>query len=315
LIQLCDRFHLVSRLLGAVAAELGTLAILGPLGNALTLAGATFKQNNSKQWRFFIGEEECSSEKMLQRLYLGGSSGLIGDWTDAQRHHAKTWVVGLSKIWDNPRARDIQIKFIATRLFSFIMPETKKVLFTDEDWTSWKGAVKAAYLSYAANNPKLASDNFLIAHRSAAHAMWSPEWCVHVLKQLTFGPGIGIYPNRYNKIRPALESLFKITSLPKTSDLLKTWQAPVVTTPAKETGNVDLRQVSESETPTLPSPEPPPQPISEPPERELVFLEEVIKPLPSPPRLPLEVRPTEPAPASFVQFLVNLMMRLFTLVK
>lgn len=315
LIQLCDRFHLVSRLLGAVASELGPDAILSPLASALALSNATFKQNKIKQWRFFIGEEECASEKMLQKLYLGGSSGLIGDWTDAQRHHAKTWVVGLSKIWDNPRARDIQVKFIAARLFSFVMPETKKVLFVDEEWDSWKGAVKAAYLSFAANNPKLASDNFLIAHRSTSHAMWSPEWCVHVLKQLTFGPGIAIYPNRYNKIRPALEGLFNNISLPKTSDALKVWQTPVVTTPPKDAGNADLRQVAESETPTLPSPEPPPQPISEPPERELVFPEEVINPLPAPPRLPLEVRPTEPAPAGFIQFLVNLMMRLFTLVK
>lgn len=315
LIQLCDRFHLVSRLLGAVASELGVNAIIEPLREALNLSKAMFKQNKNKQWRFFIGEEECSTEQKLQELYLGGSSGRCGDWTDAQRHHAKTWVVGLAKIWDNPKACDVQVKFIASRLFSFVMPETKKILFADDDWNTWKGAIKAAYLSFAANNPKLASDNFLVALRTTDALIWSPEWCIHVLKQLTFGPNITIYPNRYNKIRPVLEVLFNITDLPKTSDDLKAHTTVVISTLEKETGNSELRQVSQRETPTLPSPEAPLTPISEPPERELVFLEEVINPLPLPPRLPGEVRTTQKVPATFTQFLVNLMMKLFTMSK
>jgi hypothetical protein len=60
---------------------------------------------------------------------------------------------------------------------------------------------------------------------------FSPDWCVEVLKQLTFGPQIAIYPQRYKAIRPVLERLFGV-DLPDYADDLKTWKSSVLTPPA-----------------------------------------------------------------------------------
>ena len=54
---------------------------------------------------------------------------------------------------------------------------------------------------------------------------WSEEWCVSLIKQLTFGPKIGIYPRRYEAIRPVVEKLYGI-NLPKTVKDLESWSAP-----------------------------------------------------------------------------------------
>ena len=45
---------------------------------------------------------------------------------------------------------------------------------------------------------------------------WSKEWSINLLKQLTFGPSVTIYPVRYNVIRPKIEEIWHI-ELPKTA--------------------------------------------------------------------------------------------------
>jgi peptidoglycan hydrolase-like protein with peptidoglycan-binding domain len=70
----------------------------------------------------------------------------------------------------------------------------------------------------------VASEHLQLAVGALTAPKWSPDWCIGVLKQLTFGPKITIYPQRYDKIRPKLEQHFAV-NLPDFAAELKTWEA------------------------------------------------------------------------------------------
>jgi hypothetical protein len=82
-------------------------------------------------------------------------------------------------------------------------------------------AVFAAFLSFAANNPTLASRHFLLAVKNNPQiSPWTRDWFIAILQQMTFGPGIAIYPHRYDCIRPVLEQLYGL-DLPDFSEQLR----------------------------------------------------------------------------------------------
>lgn len=308
LLQFCDKYLLVQRLLGEVADVCGLDVVTTPLQLALNSVGATFKKNKNAQWRFFIGTEECNNVKMLQKLYLGGSSGTIGDWTPQQKRIAQLWTMGLTNIWDNEKACAVQVDYTAKRLMSFVLPPAKAILFTDDNWDEWVGVVKATYLSFAANNPKIASQQLEIAVKNSKHEKWLREWCLDVIKQLTFGPEITIYPGRYDHLRHALERIFNV-ELPKSHIELEAWVAAVVEAPAATSSNVEddteSRLVDPTASQTLPSLEAPLTSISAPPDNVWVTAEEAEKPFPLPPLVPAELRKTTPITGTtFIQTLM-----------
>jgi hypothetical protein len=88
----------------------------------------------------------------------------------------------------------------------------------------WVGALRAAYLSFAANLPAVAGKHFMIAHKTSRNAQWTKEWALDVLRELTFGPGIGIYPHRYNAIRPVIEQIYGVDLPDFAKDL--GWRVP-----------------------------------------------------------------------------------------
>ena len=82
----------------------------------------------------------------------------------------------------------------------------------------------AAYLSFAVNNPTRANKHLGIGMKSFDGAAWTKDWLIHVLKELTFGPRIAIYPHRYDAIRKPLERYYGL-DLPDFASELKTWLA------------------------------------------------------------------------------------------
>src|SRR5690606_23339570 len=85
-------------------------------------------------------------------------------------------------------------------------------------------AARAADRSCAANDPPWANrhlQKFMTGHQAVP--MWTRDWLLGLLRELTFGPKVAIYPHRYDKIRPVLERLYGV-KLPDFSDELKTWQ-------------------------------------------------------------------------------------------
>lgn len=210
----------VSNMLGEVCNAGHPNMVLEPLSHVLNDCNAEFKKNPKGVWRFFLGGKEVTTVAQQQLLFLG-CDGHKGSWTPEAKMRAKAWAAAVASIWENPDAQEIQRKYTSSRLLLFSMRESKEVLFNDNlPHEGWVGAIKAIYLSFAANLPKVAND--MLASTVFVGPKWSESWCISLIKRLTFGPNIAIYPRRYDAIRPVVESIYGI-QLPKNAKSLETW--------------------------------------------------------------------------------------------
>jgi hypothetical protein len=226
LIQWCEAHYLVSGLLGTVAAS--NPALLDPMGPALKSVSAAFKQRQDGRWRFFDSTGEVNTLAKQQALFLG-CSGTKGAWTAETKARARLWAACVASIWENEEACRIQMRYTADRLSMFHTKESKAILCgpnSPKHNDGWVGAVRAAYLSFAANLPAVASEHLRLAVSQTNAAVWTEPWAIAVLRQLTFGPKIAIYPARYEKIRPKLESLYSV-DLPDFAPDLSEWHAEI----------------------------------------------------------------------------------------
>lgn len=223
LIQLIEaKYFLVSKLLGHIASH--DPQLLNALQPALKASKATFK-SNGRRWRFFFNDgNEVDELPEQQRLFLLNSTGHLGSWDNESKIHAKLWTATMANFLAQGPAIPLQTAYVASRLMTFVMPDAKKLLWDEKPSTGWVGALRAGYVSFSANNPLIASQGLQQAVKATNAAKWSPDWCITILKQLTFGPNITIYPGRYNKIRPVIEKNFGV-DLPDFADDLKKWQA------------------------------------------------------------------------------------------
>lgn len=215
----------VSDMLGlAVERDYNTMSLLRP---ALDASGATFKRNAKARWRFFFNDArgEVDRQEEQQQLFLLNSNGKV--WDDQSKERAKLWAASIANVWDSAAARKAQVDFTVPRLGWFQTAEARKALFggtTPADNTGWAGALRAGYISFAVNLPAVASKHLLKGIAESQETPWSPEWCTGLLKELTFGPKIAIYPARYNAVRPVLEKLFGV-DLPDFAKDLEQWKA------------------------------------------------------------------------------------------
>lgn len=225
LIQWCERGqYSVSDMLGAVAAR--DQGMLYSVDTYAKSVGVVFKQNAKGRWRFFFtdsrGEVDSLAEQ-LQLFYRQGD-GTQGTWTDKTKAYAKGWAAAISTVWENQYAREEQTKFTAARLGGFMLPFARSV-FTMYPTTPLALGLRAAYLSFAANNPTWANKSLQTAITNNPHLTpWSLDWAIAILKELTFGPKVAIYPHRYDAIRPVLERLYGL-SLPDFAVELRDWSA------------------------------------------------------------------------------------------
>lgn len=225
-IQWCEAaYFLTSNLLGYIASK--DPGLLAPLAPALAASKAEFKQKpGSNKWRFYFknGNNEVDERAEQQRLFLLNSDGFKGSWDDESKAHTKLWVACFANTMIQDAADNLQVAYTAARIKTFTTKDARAILFDEKPDTGWVGALRAAFLSYAANNPAIAAAQLTTAVKATTAAKWSPDWCIAILKQLTFGPNITIYPGRYNKIRPVIEKNFGV-DLPDFSDDLKKWHA------------------------------------------------------------------------------------------
>lgn len=225
IIQWAERSqYCVSDMLGKVAEALGEQYVLDCLAPALKASNATFHKNAKGKWRFFFIDSrgEVDTDVKQRELFLK-SSGEVGEWSEAAKAHAKIWAASVANVWWDERAQAVQRKFCVDRMMWFLLPTSKTELFASNiPNTSWHGAIKAGYLSFAGNLPAIA-DKVLKAHLAQTkHEKFSKNWCIELLKRLTFDPAIAIFLVRYNNIRPALEELYGV-ELPKTAKDLQVW--------------------------------------------------------------------------------------------
>jgi hypothetical protein len=292
----------VSGMLGHVIEKCGSDAVMVPLKPALDACNATFRKNAKGQWRFFFNDAKGEVDTLEKtRILFLGCPGLKGTWTPEAKSRAKLWAACVANVWSTDEACRAQNTYTRPRLVWFVMADAKKLLFDPEPDTGWVGALRAAFMTFAINRPSTANDMVKAAAAHLKSPKWSPDWCTGVLKQLTFGPKIAIYPVRYNGIRPVLEQLWGV-SLPKTAQDLAAWQEPEPTVapepvPPEPTVLVEPEPVPEPPPSPSPAPEPePPSPV----------------PTPEPPPGPIVPVPP-PRPSGVLGFVLWLLQTIFSM--
>lgn len=222
----------VSKMLGKIMESSAAEWATSCLADQLRLADASFHRNAAGQWRFFFNDErgEVDTVKKQQELFLR-CDGHKGSWSTSSTQYAKGWAAAFANIWLNQTARDIQERYTIEHLDGFITKDARPLLldglhlsdYNNDSLTSWRGGATAMYMSFAANNPTLAS-NALIAHcKATKFEKWTPEWCIELAKALTFSSNISIYPIRYAKIAPLIDRIYG-TEFPISSNDLKLWK-------------------------------------------------------------------------------------------
>lgn len=202
----------VSDMLGKVAQT--DRALLKPVTDMCLATGYDFHTNDKGRFRFFdrkvaIAMSEVDTTAEQQKLFLLNSNGLKGTWDPASKSYAKKWAAAISTVWEQPAAQKVQFDYTVSRLQQFVLPGSRKIL--DAAPVSGLGnALRAAFLSFAANNPTWADRSLVKAASQATAATYSLDWLIAALHELTYGFGIAIYPIRYRAIRPVLEQLYGV---------------------------------------------------------------------------------------------------------
>lgn len=246
LLQFCEAGqYSASDLLGALAEASPDL--LDPLKPALQQAKARFGVNKKGRHRFFFldsrGEVDTTDEQ--HQLFQLHADGTTESWDEASTEYVKQWVACAANTLAQPEAWEPQINFTARKLMGFVRPAARGVLWDSTPNTGLVAAVRAAYTSFAVNLPAVADRQLKAALAKTKHEKWSEGWCLDVLRELTFGSGISIYPRRYNVMRPVLETLYKV-DLPDLSDELKVWQAKLGIDPQDKIPTfMDVQEVQE----------------------------------------------------------------------
>jgi hypothetical protein len=201
------RLH-VSSMLGLVAER--APSALAELDAALAMSDASFGQMGDGRWRFRRDGAWVETPQQLRDLYLGGASGLKGEWTDAARAHAKAWAAAIASVFSHPEAQKAQVDFTAPKLETFAFEPARRILWdgTCPENDGLHGAVRAMFLSYAINLPSVSSKRLLAVKSSAPK--WSADWADDVLRSFVLESGVAIWPERYNRIRPRLEAAFGV---------------------------------------------------------------------------------------------------------
>ncbi len=225
-IQLCEKASLkVTNMLGQCAET--EQAFIKDVLSQLPYP-ADFKRNARNQWRlmFLDGRGEVDTPEQMRLMYLGGSSGQKGGYTDEQRAHACEVAAAFASLWDSPGMRAAQIAHLKPTLPSYVMARSRKILWDNPSEEGIWGAFKAAVVSYGANLPATADKLFFEAAQSPAWASASDlDKYTMAMRSIVFGSKVTIWPGRYKKIHPVLEKLFDV-DLPNLEELAGVGDSP-----------------------------------------------------------------------------------------
>jgi hypothetical protein len=183
-------------------------------------ASAGFTIGN--KYRFRYKNQWVIDRELQQEMFFLNATGEKGTWDTESKIRAKSWAVAVASLFENEACRRAQEKFTIGRLHNFIMPATKAFMDNELVDDLWRRTRNAAYISFAANNPSIANKMFQEYVKETPYLYGTKDWSIGLLQKLTFGPGISIYPGRYDKIRPLLEKYFGV-DLPDFADELAKW--------------------------------------------------------------------------------------------
>lgn len=212
-IQWCESANFgVSDMLGEIVSQCPQ--VLDHLTPALEVSKAEFLLGQDGRWRFSSSGKRADSKASMRSLFLSGSSGKKGGWSDKSRLHAKVWAACISSALADPRSPDAQARYSARRLDSFVSSSAREILYGPASPPRASGglvgAARAVFLSFAINLPAVASKHLQIFVEKSSDPKWSEAWTFGLARQLSLGPGIAIYPGRYAKMQPWLQSLYGV---------------------------------------------------------------------------------------------------------
>jgi hypothetical protein len=164
-----------------------------------------------------------SDTPSIQQTFLA-CSGKLGAWNDSTKAYAKRVAAVLATLFGDPRSHEAQYSYTMPKLLDFAFGDAKKLLFpANFPDQGWDGALRAIFLSFAANLPAVAARR---VDRNTLVGKTPKDACIALAKRLTFEPGIAIYPGRFDKIALVVEKLFGV-DLPDFSSELKKWTAAI----------------------------------------------------------------------------------------
>lgn len=169
------------------------------------------RPNGYAPMRLFFkdGSGMVDNAAAMRKAYLGGSSGLKGQWTEPQKAWAKQVAIVMADMWQSEGLRQMQLGYVKGRMFGFALPRARSTIMNNPNKNAWSGALQAMYISYAANLPALA-DKCLA--RAETHPRWltTDENKFRIYAQEALKSGVDIWPRRYKDISPSLSALFNI---------------------------------------------------------------------------------------------------------
>jgi hypothetical protein len=225
-IQVVERAqYSVSAMLGAVREKTAD-HVDKCLEPALRLSNAYFARNARQRWRFFFRDDrgEVDREDEQRELMHLDSNGQKGTWEADDADHASLWAACVASVFEDERARAAQAEWLVPRLRRYAFRQSKNFIDkASELGTPESLCFVAAYLTFAINNPTRANKHLLIGDKGTKQKRFSKGWLIEILKELTFGPHISIYPHRYDAIRAHLEKHYGV-DLPDFAKELEDWR-------------------------------------------------------------------------------------------
>lgn len=173
------------------------------------------KEVSSWQTRYGVDLLEAlklgSSPELALQLY--GCHGREGSWNGASWDRAEALFQALAGLLVHPVARQIQLDFTASKILSWVMPETRKILFQDLHTEGWTGALQAAVVSFSANLPAVADKHFraYVEEKGGfSESEVDQAYVLGAIDAMTYRPKISIYPHRKEAILPAIERIYDV---------------------------------------------------------------------------------------------------------
>lgn len=211
LIQLCEIFGIATKMLRKFAGA-----------NGKAFDRFTREMPGNVDWNFKVDGLVYNKQPVkipgpsmrsaLRRFYLGGSSGKLGEWTDAQKAHARQVCAAMASMHGDPAFLQLQLDHVSPLLRRFVIPEGLTSVFPEAPKagdTGYRAAMQCAYLSFAGNLPQPAWETLREVMKTWDPGMTDEDRCLSMLAAMV-GRGVGIWPHRYNVIRPHLEEQFGV---------------------------------------------------------------------------------------------------------
>lgn len=188
-IQLCQKYHLATELLSYLSDH----GIPQLYSDSLQASKVSLSQGR-------LYSEDGKLVEDYRDVFYAGSNGKA--WTSKQREHALRWGQGIQDTLILPEAVPLQIDFLASRIHQWVSPRARRILWNSNG--PWAEPIRAAYLSYAINNPSLADRNL-----PDSLPLTEEGFTTLLPRLILLGPTF--YPGRYAAIASKLADL---TGLP-----------------------------------------------------------------------------------------------------